>query len=109
MVLGKMIKNIFKSMAQWINSDDNVRARYSEDTAVSIGYTSGNKNAPSGPSDRERGLNFTVFPATGGKVVQFSSYDPRADRYDNRLYIVTDREDLGEELGQIITKESLSR
>jgi hypothetical protein len=55
------------------------------------------------------GLNFTVFPAVGGKVVRFHSYDPRTDRENTTLYVVTDKENLGEELGQIITKESLSR
>jgi hypothetical protein len=60
-------------------------------------------------NDGVNGMNFTVFPATGGKVVQFSSYDPSRDRHISNLYVVTDKEDLGEELGQIITKESLSR
>ena len=55
------------------------------------------------------GMNFTVFSATGGKVVQFNTYDPARDRSETRLYIVTDKDDLGEELAQIITRESLTR
>jgi len=59
--------------------------------------------------DGSRGMNFTVYHATGGKVVQIRTYDPRTDRTVSALYIVTDNEDLGEELAQIITRESLTR
>lgn len=55
------------------------------------------------------GMNFIVYPATGGKVVQFSHYDERTGRNNSHLYVITDSEDLGEEMGQIITKECLSR
>jgi hypothetical protein len=55
------------------------------------------------------GMHFTVYSATGGKVVQFNTYDPARDRSDTRLYIVTDKDELGEELAQIITRESLTR
>jgi len=55
------------------------------------------------------GMNFAIFSATGGKVVQFNTYDPARDRSETRLYIVTDKDDLGEELAQIITRESLTR
>ena len=54
-------------------------------------------------------MNFTVFSAAGGKVVQFNTYDLARDRSETRLYIVTDKDDLGEELAQIITRESLRR
>lgn len=54
-------------------------------------------------------MQFTVFSATGGKVIQFSSYDRVTDRAVRNLYIVTDTEQLGEELAQIIMRESLSR
>lgn len=55
------------------------------------------------------GLNFTVYSATGGKVVQIRTYDPRSDISRSTLYVVTDKEDLGQELGHIITVESLSK
>jgi hypothetical protein len=54
-------------------------------------------------------MNFTVYNAIGGKVIQIASYDPIRDRLNASLYIVTDKEDLGVELGMIITKEGLSR
>ena len=88
--------------------------RWAVDDAQNIGregdvLVSTAKNQSIGSDRGSGGLNFTVFNAIGGKVVQFSSYDPRTDRHYNAIYVVTDQEDLGEELGQIITKESLTR
>jgi len=62
-----------------------------------------------GLNDRNNGMNFTVFNATGGNVIQFTTYDMTRDRGTSNLYVVTDRENLGEELAQIITRESLTR
>ena len=59
--------------------------------------------------DGNQGMNFTVYHATGGKIIQIRTYDSRTDRTSSELYIVTDKEDLGEELAQIITRESLTR
>lgn len=57
----------------------------------------------------DNGLSFTIHNAIGGKVIQVGSYDIVSDRSRTTLYIVTDKEDLGVEIGQIITRESLSR
>jgi len=55
------------------------------------------------------GLNFTVYSATGGKVIQTRTYNIATDQHRSALYVITDKEDLGQELGHIITVESLSR
>ena len=105
--------NIFKKalidIINWARRED-----YPQDIPSPVGYTSSMKssNVVSGSGNigsLNNGMNFTVFGAVGGKVIQIHSYDPRTDRTTATLYIVTDKEDLGEELAQIITKESLSR
>jgi hypothetical protein len=58
--------------------------------------------------DDHPGLNFTVYNAVGGKVVQIRSYNTTTDRHKSMLYVITDKEDLGYEVGQIITMERLS-
>ena len=55
------------------------------------------------------GLDFRIYSAVGGRVVQTSHYDPNTDRNRSSLYVITDKEDLGDEIAQIITRESLSR
>lgn len=59
--------------------------------------------------DRSGSMNFRIFNAVGGKVVEYRSYSKNLNRDDTKVYIITDKEDLGEELSQIITRESLSR
>jgi hypothetical protein len=55
------------------------------------------------------GLNLIVYNATGGKIIKVQSYDKRLDRMNSSLHIITEQEDFGEELSQIITRENLSR
>lgn len=53
------------------------------------------------------GMNFTVYRANGGHIIEYRQYDRHKDRSDNKLHIITDDKDIGEELGKIITFESL--
>ncbi len=52
-------------------------------------------------------LNFKIFKASGGTVLETTSYDRKTDRHSNSLYVITDDKDLGKEIGKIITLESL--
>lgn len=53
------------------------------------------------------GMNFTVYNATGGLVVEVGIYQRQTDSYDRSLYLITDEQQLGEELARIITMEKL--
>jgi hypothetical protein len=52
-------------------------------------------------------LRFKVFKANGGTVVQTDYYDQKTDRQHNTLHVIVEGQDLGQELGKIITYESL--
>lgn len=52
-------------------------------------------------------LNFRVYSAVGGKVVEFSSYDRRTDRRNSTTYIITNEQDFGERISKIATMENL--
>jgi len=54
-----------------------------------------------------RGMNFTVHRANGGFIIETRKYDIKRDQTDNGLHIITDDKDLGEEIGKIITYETL--
>jgi len=54
-----------------------------------------------------RGMNFTVYRANGGHVIETRKYDRKNDRSDHGLHIITDDKDLGEEIGKIITFENI--
>ena len=59
------------------------------------------------PSLDSEGMRFTVFKASGGFVIETRTYDRRKDESNNKIYVVTENQDLGAELGKIITMESL--
>ncbi len=99
-------------MLRWAMSGDK-SSDYEQDNRVPIGYAttkSANSVRPNAQIDEyNQGFNFTVFNATGGKVIRVHSIDTKTDRHVSNLYIITDKEDFGEELAQIITRDSLSR
>lgn len=57
--------------------------------------------------DSEPMLQFKVYSAVGGKIVEFSRYDRKNDRHDHQVYIVGKDEDFGEKIAKISTLEVL--
>ena len=55
----------------------------------------------------ERAIQFTVYNANGGRVVETRRYDRQKDRNHNGLYVITNDQDFGKEIDKIITMESL--
>lgn len=55
----------------------------------------------------ERAIQFTIYNANGGRVIETRRYDRQKDRHTNGLYIVTSDQDFGREIDKIITMESL--
>lgn len=64
------------------------------------------KESASIGSSRHR-MNFTVYRANGGVLVEINRYDERKDQHHCELHIVHPDENLGEALGKIVTFESL--
>lgn len=52
-------------------------------------------------------MNFTMHKAAGGIVIETHHIDRRTENYVVSLHIITEDKNLGEELGKIITFESL--
>ena len=57
--------------------------------------------------DHDKCLNFRVWFANGGKVIQTNKYDRLKDRSTTSMYVITEEQELGRELDKIITMESL--
>ncbi len=55
----------------------------------------------------ERAIQFTVYTANGGRVVETRRYDRKTDRSSNGLYVITSEQDFGKEIDKIITMEAL--
>jgi len=52
-------------------------------------------------------LNFRVFSAVGGQVVEFRRYDRKTDRSDTSTYIIHKDDDFGEKISKIANLELL--
>lgn len=50
-------------------------------------------------------LNFKVYNAVGGRIVEFRQYDRHKDRNFHQTYIITNDQDFGERISKIATLE----
>lgn len=57
--------------------------------------------------DIEKSLNFRVWFANGGRVVQTNRYDRQKDRNITSMYVVNNDQDFGREIDKIVSMESL--
>jgi len=53
------------------------------------------------------GIKFEVYRANGGTIVETRRYNRKNDDTIYELHVITDTEDVGRAIGQIITLESL--
>ena len=96
-------------IVNWVREDwDN--ARQEQDCYATPKMSRGNPiSTISGRAniDSEPTLQFKVYSAVGGKIVEFHRYDPKSDRTDRQIYIVGKDEDFGEKIAKISTLEIL--
>ena len=98
--------NWFKRMVvKWVREDwDN--ARQEQDCYPTPGLsamtTVSTRDVNSDPT-----LQFKIYTAIGGKVVEFSRYDRQKDRHFHDIYIIGKNEDFGEKIAKIAMLESL--
>lgn len=57
--------------------------------------------------DSEPQLNFKIYGATGGHVMEFRRYDKKTDRYDSQLYVISTDDDMGERIARIVNMEMM--
>ena len=62
-----------------------------------------------GPDFHSKGMNFVIYPASGGHIVEYQSYDDKTDRNVGKLHIIKSDDDIGIALGHIVTMECLCR
>ena len=98
------MKNFYKWMFQYSRRKlENLESQLNE---VSNKMSSGAVMVDRGMGGSED-LNFRMYKAENGHVMEVRHYDRRTDRHNNKLYLITDDQDLGAEISKIITVESL--
>lgn len=52
-------------------------------------------------------LNFKIYTASGGYVLEFYKYDYQKDKSESKLYVINSTEDLSESIATICQQEFL--
>lgn len=52
-------------------------------------------------------INFRIFSAQNGKILEFSKYDKAKDRHERSVYIINKDEDVAEKVGKCLSLELL--
>jgi hypothetical protein len=89
-------------LRDWVNSAQDICIPEDSYATVKPSRLSGRNEVGTEPT-----LNFKVYNAVGGKVVEFSRYDRKTDRSDHQIYIIGKDEDFGEKIAKIATLEVL--
>jgi hypothetical protein len=71
--------------------------------------TLGRNSVSKGVDLQSRGMTFTIYPANGGHILEYSNYDEKTDRHNNGLHIITSEQDMGQAISHAYTLESLKR
>ena len=100
--------NWFKQIiVKWMREDWNNTRDQADDCYPSPKLGRGNSISTGRGIDSDPTLQFKVYSAVGGKVVEFNRYDPKTDRNDRQVYIIGKDEDFGEKIAKISMLESL--
>ena len=89
-----MLKRMIKGLVNWSFKDDNRESDIciAEDREARISAN---------------GMKFEVYRANGGTVIETRRYNRKNDDTIYELHVVTDTQDVGQAIGQIITMEAL--
>lgn len=56
---------------------------------------------------RQEGLNFSLYRAVGGHVLECRVYNQKTDRHDGTLYMIHEDEDFAKQVAQAIMLEQM--
>ena len=94
------MKWLRNKVIKWVKEDQhNVR----EDTGMPIR----SRDFDAAPYEEDPILNFRVFSAVGGQVVEFRRYDRKTDRSESTTYIIHKDDDFGDKIAKVANLEML--
>jgi hypothetical protein len=104
---GFLTRWFLKKLAE--SSDYEKRQSQERESEISVNRLTGSLVSAGHTSidQPERSIQFTVYNASGGRVIETRRYDRHKDRSNTGLYIITNDQDFGKEIDKIITMEAL--
>jgi len=91
-----------RKIRRWLDSEQDICIPEDRIYSNKLGSSVSTREINTDPT-----LQFKVFNAVGGKIVEFSRYDRKSDRSDHAIYIIGKDEDFGEKIAKISTLEVL--
>ena len=82
---------------------------FPQDSLVESRASTKNSAVSRGRTLDSRGMSFTIHQASGGHVLEYSSYDEKTDRHNHNLHIIPSDQDMGQGIAHIITLEMLRK
>ena len=99
--------NFIKRMiVKWVREDWD-KASQEQDCHLSPKLSRGLNTVSTQDVNSDPTLQFKIYNAIGGKVVEFSRYDRQKDRNYHDIYIIGKNEDFGEKIAKIAMLEAL--
>ena len=89
-----MFKRMIRGLVSWAHKEDH----HEQDIVISDRDE---------PRISTTGIKFEVYRANGGTIVETRRYNRKTDDNIYELHVITDTQDVGQAIGQIITLESL--
>jgi hypothetical protein len=90
---------IKRKLRNWLNEPDYEGGEKGMDRAISVRETDHVEADPI--------INFRIYSAQNGKILEFSKYDRVKDRSDRSVYIIGKDEDIAEKVGKCLSLELL--
>lgn len=95
-----------RMVVKWVREDWD-KANQEQDCYVSPKLSRGMNAVGGRDVGSDPTLQFKIYSAIGGRVVEFSRYDQKADRHHHDIYIIGKNEDFGAKIAQIAMLESM--
>lgn len=83
-----------RALRNWLQQEEPIQLR---ETVV----------AASRDTPRQEGLNFSLYKAVGGHVLECRVYNAKTDRHDGTLYMIHEDEDFAKQVAQAIMLEQI--
>jgi len=99
-----MIKKWFKKKFREWSKEAWESGKEIVESDIIIGASTGPTSMRSEPV-----LNFTIYNAIGGKIVEFRYNDRKSDRTHTQMYIIGKDDDFGEKISKIATLEVMKQ
>ena len=103
-----MINWFKKKVISWVREDWDSASKPSNRGQRGL---EGNTIGTVAPSSRlqQNGMNFTLYSASGGYIMEYNTYNHTTDTRYNALHIIPSDQELGQGIAHIITLEMLKK